>query len=102
MKLLEPFLDEPQREWYGFDLLSRSGLRSGTVYPVLARLEAAGWLESTWEKVDPAVAGRPRRRLYRLTGVGASSARDVIRNTARRSGRSAPRAPLPQFDGGSA
>lgn len=45
-------------------------LKSGTVYPLLARLEKAGWLESRWEEIDPAEAGRPRRRLYRLTGEG--------------------------------
>jgi DNA-binding PadR family transcriptional regulator len=43
----------------------------GTLYKALSRMEEAGWLESTWE--DPQIAadeGRPRRRLYRITGAG--------------------------------
>ena len=39
---------------------------SGTLYPLLARLEAAGWFTSEWEDVDPSEVGRPRRRLYKL------------------------------------
>src|SRR5580658_702353 len=48
---------------------------SGKLYPVLARLERAGWLTKELEQVDPAVAGRPARRLYRITegGVRAGS-----------------------------
>jgi DNA-binding PadR family transcriptional regulator len=37
---------------------------------MLARLEAAGWLSSEWEAIDPREAGRPRRRFYRLTASG--------------------------------
>jgi DNA-binding PadR family transcriptional regulator len=53
----------------------RIGVLSGTVYPLLRRLEDKGWLSSRWEDVDPAAAGRPRRRLYRLTGEGEAAAR---------------------------
>jgi DNA-binding PadR family transcriptional regulator len=41
----------------------------GTLYKALGRLEAAGLLESDWEAPDDAVTGRPRRRLYTLTGA---------------------------------
>lgn len=54
---------------------------SGTVYPILLRLEQAGWLESEWETADPVLLSRPRRRLYRLTGLGigrASAALDEL------------------------
>ncbi len=57
---------------YGFEIMEATGLPSGTVYPVLRRLERGGFLVSTWE--DPAVAladGRPRRRMYKLTGQAA-------------------------------
>lgn len=57
---------------YGLDLVARTGLASGTVYPTLARLRRSGFVESRWE--DQRVAereGRPRRRYYRLTGAGA-------------------------------
>jgi DNA-binding PadR family transcriptional regulator len=60
--------------WWGMKLSEELDLRSGTVYPLLARLERAGWLESVWENIDPSEEGRPRRRLYRLTGQGEQMA----------------------------
>jgi hypothetical protein len=50
---------------------------SGTLYPIMLRLETAGWFVSRREAVDPAHVGRPRRRLYRLTGGAADSARSA-------------------------
>lgn len=53
---------------YGFDLMRVTGLPSGTVYPLLRRLEAAGLVASDWEDEHAAHAdGRPPRRHYRLT-----------------------------------
>jgi DNA-binding PadR family transcriptional regulator len=49
---------------------SRSLTAHGTLYKALGRLEELGLLASRWEDV-PAIAGRPRRRLYELTGEGA-------------------------------
>jgi DNA-binding PadR family transcriptional regulator len=52
-------------EWrHGYDLSKETGLKSGTLYPQLMRLEAQGWLETRWD--DPAAPGRPARHLYRL------------------------------------
>jgi len=53
-------------------------LKSGTLYPILLRLEQAKWLESRWEADDPRQLGRPRCRLYRLTGLGARKANKVL------------------------
>lgn len=59
---------------YGFDVMERCGLPSGTVYPALRRLDRAGLLASGWEDADVARAeGRPRRRTYRLTPAGRAS-----------------------------
>src|SRR5688572_17527465 len=55
---------------YGLEIAKEAGLASGTIYPILARLERAGWVESEWEDIDPHEAGRRRRRYYRLTGEG--------------------------------
>ena len=56
---------------YGFDIMDTSGLPDGTVYPALRRLEAAGYLEASWEDVEVARAdGRPARRYYDLTTEG--------------------------------
>jgi DNA-binding PadR family transcriptional regulator len=78
LALLAAMLDCPDGEWYGLELTKACDLKSGTLYPILARLEHAGWLTSTWEDVDPKLVGRPRRRLYRLTGAGADTARGVV------------------------
>jgi DNA-binding PadR family transcriptional regulator len=56
---------------YGFDLIEASGLRAGTVYPILRRLEEAGLVAGVWEAVSRSRAeGRPPRRYYRLTAAG--------------------------------
>jgi PadR family transcriptional regulator PadR len=54
-------------------------LASGTLYPILMRLEQAGWLESQWETEDPHILGRPRRRFYRVTGLGENRAKAAAR-----------------------
>jgi len=80
LTVLGVVLSEPTAEWYGLELSNRSGLKPGTIYPILDRLLKAGWLERRWEDVDPVAEGRPRRRLYRLTGVGAPAARLALDN----------------------
>lgn len=78
LKVLEAFLDDPSAELAGADVNRRSGIASGTLYPNLLRLEAAGWLASRWEAIDPSEAGRPRRRLYRLTRTGLARTSEVF------------------------
>jgi PadR family transcriptional regulator PadR len=75
LKLLSLFLDAPKLKLFGSEILKSTGMLSGTVYPILARLEFAGWLESDWERLDPREAGRPRRRFYKLTPTGYNAAR---------------------------
>ncbi len=70
LRVLEAFLESPTDEQSGADVQKRSGVASGTLYPILLRLESAGWFVSRWEAIDPVTAGRPRRRLYRLTPSG--------------------------------
>ena len=83
MKVLESFLENPTELLAGADVQRRSGLASGTLYPILLRLEAAGWFVSQWESIDPAAVGRPRRRLYRLTPSGLARASEVFASFAR-------------------
>lgn len=73
--VLRALLENPTREMYGLEVCQAAGLRSGTIHPILARLERAGWLLSRWEDVDPSEQGRPRRRYYRLSPHGIESAR---------------------------
>ena len=64
---------------HGFDILDATGLASGTVYPILRRLEDAGCVRSHWEPAERARAeSRPPRRYYELTGAGALAVRDAL------------------------
>ena len=63
---------------YGFDIIDRTGLQAGTVYPILRRLEEARFVKSRWELVTYArEEGRPSRRLYTLTPAGHAQAIEV-------------------------
>ena len=65
---------------YGFDIIDATGLQSGSVYPILRRLEDAGLLRSKWEPVRAARdEQRPPRRYYQLTGAGAETLREALR-----------------------
>jgi PadR family transcriptional regulator len=56
-------------DWrHGYDLAKETGLKSGTLYPILIRLADRGYVAARWEDEQP--AGRPRRHLYRLTAAG--------------------------------
>ncbi|WP_221176793.1 PadR family transcriptional regulator [Nocardioides pocheonensis] len=81
--VLRALLEDPDEERYGYDIGESAGLASGTVHPILARLEGLGWLTSRWEDVDSRIAGRPSRRYYRLTAEGAHAARDALARTHR-------------------
>lgn len=58
---------------HGYDLSRATGLRSGTLYPLLIRLQSQGYLEAEWQ--PPAAPGRPPRHAYRLTASGLALAR---------------------------
>jgi preprotein translocase subunit Sec61beta len=76
--VLRQMLQDPTADYYGFALAEATSFPSGTIYPILARLEAAGWLISFWEEGDPVALERPRRRMYQLTGAGAHAARTAL------------------------
>lgn len=99
-QVLAVLLEDPQAERYGLELMRATGQPSGTLYPILTRLQEAGWLQAAWEEIDPSVAGRPARRYYRLTPQGAQAARAEL--SALRA-RLRPRpAAGPKFAGGTA
>jgi PadR family transcriptional regulator, regulatory protein PadR len=77
--VLRAMLAEPGSEHYGLQLCEETGLPSGTVYPIVARLEQVGWVTSSWEDpLEHIAEGRPRRRYYRLSDDGAEQARDAL------------------------
>ena len=73
--VLGVLLHDPTEERYGLEIGEAAGLRSGTVHPILARLEGYGWLASRWEDIDPSDEGCPARRYYQLTADGVQAAR---------------------------
>ena len=81
--VLQAMLEGPTHPHYGLELAGRTHLPTGTIYPILARLEKAGWVSSTWEERDPAELERPRRRFYTLTGLGAHAARAALTDAHR-------------------
>jgi DNA-binding PadR family transcriptional regulator len=100
--VLRAMLAEPTAERYGLQLCAETGLPSGTIYPIVARLEQLGWVESSWEDPREHVAeGRPRRRYYRLTDAGAQQARDALARVhrARKQPRFGPAVTWPEFSG---
>lgn len=64
------------RPRWGLEIIKVTGRPSGSVYPLLDRLERAGWVTSHWD--DDAGRRGPRRRMYRLTAQGATEARRVL------------------------
>ncbi len=84
--LLGELARTPQEWRHGYDLAQTTQLFSGTLYPLLMRLEKAGILESRWEPSPQ--PSRPRRHVYRITGDGIALwdelAREVSGDPARR------------------
>ena len=95
--VLRALLVKPAEELYGLQLCALAELPSGTIHPILARLESAGWLDSRWEETNPSEAGRPRRRYYRLNPDGAERRIALAAASAK---RSALRALRPGLAGG--
>ncbi len=78
LTVLKFLLSDLRKPRSGAEIFAVTKVGSGTLYPMLARLEDAGWLTSRWETIDPAEAGRPRRRYYSLTGLGQARAQAVL------------------------
>ena len=71
--ILEVFLDQPAEWKYGYDLSRLTGLKSGTLYPILMRLADRKLLDTSWEASEP---GKPPRHMYRFTPEGMQFARE--------------------------
>jgi len=71
--LLGVFFAEPLAWRHGYELSKLTGLKSGTLYPLLIRLDDQGLLTSKWAPAEQ--PGRPPRRLYQLTPSGLALAR---------------------------
>jgi PadR family transcriptional regulator, regulatory protein PadR len=87
--VLDALAEDPRRWRHGYDLLAPTGLKSGSLYPILIRLGDRGLLEAVWERDAP--PGRPPRHLYRLTAAGLELAREVREMDLARSSALRPR-----------
>jgi len=87
--VLAALLERPLAWRHGYDLSKATGLKSGTLYPLLIRLSDQGFLESKW--VDSEQPGKPPRHAYRLTASGKALARSF---DTEKEGHAAPRGTL--------
>jgi PadR family transcriptional regulator PadR len=76
--LLQELLSAPQTWRHGYELSQETEIKSGTLYPLLIRLEEQGFLESRWD--EPEREGRPPRHAYRLTASGSALAKELRKN----------------------
>ena len=76
IQVLDAFLRAPAGWRYGYDISRDTGLKSGTLYPILIRLAGHKLLETCWETTE---AGKPPRHMYRLTREGLRSAKEHVR-----------------------
>jgi PadR family transcriptional regulator PadR len=76
--LLNVMLEQPLAWRYGYELSKATGLTSGTLYPLLMRLNDQGLMESAWQEGEG--PGRPPRHVYRLSahGIKLARERDVV------------------------
>ena len=72
-RVLRAFLEDPAAPRYGYDLMKAARLASGTLYPMLSRLEDDELVSSAWE--TPTEEGQRPRKYYQLTGEGIRVAR---------------------------
>src|SRR5260370_34597737 len=80
LSVLALLLESPRSWHYGYALSQLTGLKSGTLYPILLRLADQGWLETRWaEQEQPR---RPTRHTYRLTGASARTPRTKLADAA--------------------
>jgi PadR family transcriptional regulator, regulatory protein PadR len=87
---------------YGLKIAKAAGRPTGSVFPILAKLEGCGWVTSEWETGDPATRG-PRRRFYQLSPDGLVQARQLLVQRRDSPARSRPQlapAPRPGWEGG--
>jgi DNA-binding PadR family transcriptional regulator len=76
LALLAALLDRARQWSHGYDLSKETGLKSGTLYPLLMRLADQSLLEADWRESPQ--AGRPPRHVYRLTAHGRAFAKEAL------------------------
>ncbi|MEL7691732.1 PadR family transcriptional regulator [Citromicrobium bathyomarinum] len=75
LAVLAALYEQAPERIHGYDLMKQTGLKSGSLYPLLMRMTDRGLLSSEW--CEPSAPGRPPRHAYRLTADGVALAREV-------------------------
>jgi PadR family transcriptional regulator PadR len=94
LRVLERFIERPTAWRYGYELSRETGLKSGTLYPILMRLAKYSLLETKWVTTEDGV---PPRHTYRLTPNGVELVRATFANS-----RAGLKVRRPAFSGGRA
>lgn len=90
MAVIELFRTSPDVPLYGAEIVKATGIKTGTIYPILERLERTGWAKGSWERLTAERMGRPLRRYYQLTVAGRKAAENLRKEQSgnlKRSGR---------------
>jgi DNA-binding PadR family transcriptional regulator len=82
LAILAALVDSREGWLYGLELAERTGLKSGSLYPILIRLDERGLVESRW--IEPSVEGRPPRHAYRILPAGRQMLAEAARPAAAR------------------
>ncbi len=70
-----------REDWtYGLEISKATGLKSGSLYPILMRMDERGMLESCW--LEPERQGRPPRHGYRITKAGLAALKEARERAA--------------------
>ena len=94
-RVLRVLVADPAAPHYGYNLMKSTRLPSGTLYPMLARLQQEGLVDSQWEEQRPDGRGLPPRKYYRLTADGARVASLELSRASAARGRRRPIAARP-------
>jgi len=81
LKILRQFLCAKGGQ-YGYALSARTDIATGTLYPILDRLEGERWIAWKWEHGTPQYLGRPRRKMYALTALGRRRSTELLADLA--------------------
>ena len=81
LRLLAALAAQPRRWRHGYDLSKETGLKAGTLYPILVRLSERGLLDSRWE--ESPLPARPARHTCRLSAHGLAFARGELADATR-------------------
>lgn len=81
LDVLNVLLHHEHDETYGWRIAIKARQNRVTVYKILQRLAAAGWVTDQWDP-NPDNPNRPRKRYYRLTPAGAAKAHELLQQKA--------------------